>query len=186
MKRIFTLTALLCLFMMMGINAAVAQSKTATFDLSDKTNLDDKGNYNVAATAATPVAVSIPKTDNSFNDRGYRWQLGASGVTFYITLSEGYVIESITTTSDGSKNMSSNATFNVASGSTSLGNSASIPKNGDATWNNSSKNPARDLTMTFQNLFDLYGWISLMSQLIIINRALYVNKQQEGKICAIT
>lgn len=33
---------------------------------------------------------------------------------------------------------------------------------------------------------DLYGWISLMSQLIIINRALYVNKQQEGKICAIT
>lgn len=34
--------------------------------------------------------------------------------------------------------------------------------------------------------FDLYGWISLMSQLIIINRALYVNKQQEGKICAIT
>jgi hypothetical protein len=24
--------------------------------------------------------------------------------------------------------------------------------------------------------FDLYGWISLMSQLIIINRALYVNK----------
>lgn len=153
MKRIFTLTALLCLFMMMGINAAVAQSKTATFDLSDKTNLDDKGNYNVAATAATPVAVSIPKTDNSFNDRGRRWQLRASGVTFYITLSEGYVIESITTTSDGSKNMSSNATFNVASGSTSLGNSASIPKDGDATWNNSSKNPARDLTMTFQNLF---------------------------------
>ena len=153
MKRIFTLTALLCLFMMMGINAAVAQSKTATFDLSDKTNLDDKGNYNVAATAATPVAVSIPKMDNSFNDSGYRWQLRASGVTFYITLSEGYVIESITTTSDGSKNMSSNATFNVASGSTSLGNSASIPKNGDATWNNSSKNPARDLTMTFQNLF---------------------------------
>ena len=154
MKRIFTLTALLCLFMMMGINAAVAQSKTATFDLSDKTNLDDKGNYNVAATAATPVAVSIPKTDNSSNDRGHRWQLRASGVTFYITLSEGYVIESITTTSDGSKNMSSNATFNVASGSTSLGNSASIPKNGDATWNNSSKNPARDLTMTFQNLFN--------------------------------
>ena len=37
-----------------------------------------------------------------------------------------------------------------------------------------------------QNYFDLYGWISLMSQLIIINRALYVNKQQEGKICAIT
>lgn len=36
------------------------------------------------------------------------------------------------------------------------------------------------------NKFDLYGWISLMSQLIIINRALYVNKQQEGKICAIT
>ena len=35
-------------------------------------------------------------------------------------------------------------------------------------------------------LNDLYGWISLMSQLIIINRALYVNKQQEGKICAIT
>lgn len=28
--------------------------------------------------------------------------------------------------------------------------------------------------------FDLYGWISLMSQLIIINRALYVNKQQEA------
>lgn len=153
MKRIFTLTALLCLFMMMGINAAVAQSKTATFDLSKTTNLDDKGNYNVAATAATPVAVSIPKTDNSFNDRGYRWQLRASGVTFSITLSEGYVIESITTTSDGSKNMSSNATFNVASGSTSLGNSESIPKNGDAKWNNSSKNPARDLTMTFQNLF---------------------------------
>ena len=38
----------------------------------------------------------------------------------------------------------------------------------------------------FWNFFDLYGWISLMSQLIIINRALYVNKQQEGKICAIT
>ena len=37
-----------------------------------------------------------------------------------------------------------------------------------------------------ENFFDLYGWISLMSQLIIINRALYVNKQQEGKICAIT
>ena len=37
-----------------------------------------------------------------------------------------------------------------------------------------------------RNYFDLYGWISLMSQLIIINRALYVNKQQEGKICAIT
>ena len=36
------------------------------------------------------------------------------------------------------------------------------------------------------HVFDLYGWISLMSQLIIINRALYVNKQQEGKICAIT
>ena len=155
MKRIFTLTALLCLFMMMGINAAVAQSKTATFDLSDKTNLDDKGNYNVAATADTPVAVSIPKTDNSSNDEGKRWQLRASGVTFYITLSEGYVIDSITTTSDGSKNMSSNATFNVASGSTSLGNSTIIPKNGDATWKNSNKNPARDLnlTMTFQNLF---------------------------------
>lgn len=39
---------------------------------------------------------------------------------------------------------------------------------------------------TISNYFDLYGWISLMSQLIIINRALYVNKQQEGKICAIT
>ena len=38
----------------------------------------------------------------------------------------------------------------------------------------------------FPKYFDLYGWISLMSQLIIINRALYVNKQQEGKICAIT
>ena len=38
----------------------------------------------------------------------------------------------------------------------------------------------------FSKKFDLYGWISLMSQLIIINRALYVNKQQEGKICAIT
>ncbi len=37
-----------------------------------------------------------------------------------------------------------------------------------------------------QKFIDLYGWISLMSQLIIINRALYVNKQQEGKICAIT
>lgn len=42
MKRIFTLTALLCLFMMMGINAAVAQSSnfTATFSYnSDSTNL---------------------------------------------------------------------------------------------------------------------------------------------------
>lgn len=38
----------------------------------------------------------------------------------------------------------------------------------------------------YRKEFDLYGWISLMSQLIIINRALYVNKQQEGKICAIT
>lgn len=27
-----------------------------------------------------------------------------------------------------------------------------------------------------EKYFDLYGWISLMSQLIIINRALYVNK----------
>ena len=40
--------------------------------------------------------------------------------------------------------------------------------------------------MFMKKFFDLYGWISLMSQLIIINRALYVNKQQEGKICAIT
>ena len=38
MKRIFTLTALLCLFMMMGINAAVAQSSnfTATFSYNIK------------------------------------------------------------------------------------------------------------------------------------------------------
>lgn len=45
------------------------------------------------------------------------------------------------------------------------------------------------LTQIYDNItkyYDLYGWISLMSQLIIINRALYVNKQQEGKICAIT
>ena len=40
MKRIFTLTALLCLFMMMGINAAVAQSSnfTATFSYNSKSN----------------------------------------------------------------------------------------------------------------------------------------------------
>ena len=42
------------------------------------------------------------------------------------------------------------------------------------------------ITVIHRKKFDLYGWISLMSQLIIINRALYVNKQQEGKICAIT
>ena len=44
----------------------------------------------------------------------------------------------------------------------------------------------RDESNSRMKDFDLYGWISLMSQLIIINRALYVNKQQEGKICAIT
>lgn len=40
MKRIFTLTALLCLFMMMGINAAVAQSSnfTATFSYKSESN----------------------------------------------------------------------------------------------------------------------------------------------------
>ena len=40
MKRIFTLTALLCLFMMMGINAAVAQSSnfTATFSYNSERN----------------------------------------------------------------------------------------------------------------------------------------------------
>lgn len=40
MKRIFTLTALLCLFMMMGINAAVAQSNnfTATFSYNSESN----------------------------------------------------------------------------------------------------------------------------------------------------
>ena len=40
MKRIFTLTALLCLFMMMGINAAVAQSSnfTATFSYNSESN----------------------------------------------------------------------------------------------------------------------------------------------------
>lgn len=42
------------------------------------------------------------------------------------------------------------------------------------------------INISIAKFFDLYGWISLMSQLIIINRALYVNKQQEGKICAIT
>ena len=45
---------------------------------------------------------------------------------------------------------------------------------------------AYEVAMLVRKSFDLYGWISLMSQLIIINRALYVNKQQEGKICAIT
>ena len=47
-------------------------------------------------------------------------------------------------------------------------------------------NTIKATTKRYRKNFDLYGWISLMSQLIIINRALYVNKQQEGKICAIT
>ena len=59
-------------------------------------------------------------------------------------------------------------------------------KNGWQSTLQSSFTPARTLLLSFENNFDLYGWISLMSQLIIINRALYVNKQQEGKICAIT
>lgn len=58
MKRIFTLTALLCLFMMMGINAAVAQSKTATFDLtSGKANTDG-----IYTDASSGLVMNIPYT----------------------------------------------------------------------------------------------------------------------------
>lgn len=58
MKRIFTLTALLCLFMMMGINAAVAQSKTATFYLTSGTKQTD----GIYTDASSGLVMKIPYT----------------------------------------------------------------------------------------------------------------------------
>ena len=58
MKRIFTLTALLCLFMMMGINAAVAQSKTATFDLTSQPIQKD----GIYTDASSGLVMKIPYT----------------------------------------------------------------------------------------------------------------------------
>lgn len=81
MKRIFTLTALLCLFMMMGINAAVAQSKTATFDLTSQ-SIQKDGIY---TDASSGLVMKIPYTvdHTSFYNktRGWRIYLDTDGWT---------------------------------------------------------------------------------------------------------
>lgn len=90
MKRIFTLTALLCLFMMMGINAAVAQSKTATFDLTSRPIQKD----GIYTDASSGLVMKIPYTTvkndknkdvahTSFynSERGWRIYLDTDGWT---------------------------------------------------------------------------------------------------------
>lgn len=72
MKRIFTLTALLCLFMMMGINAAVAQSSnfTATFSYnSESKNLVGSSSPvgvfgNASYTCGTNLSANGTKTND--------------------------------------------------------------------------------------------------------------------------
>lgn len=89
MKRIFTLTALLCLFMMMGINAAVAQ-ETATFDLTSQPIQKD----GIYTDASSGLVMKIPyttvKNDNNkdvahtsfYNStRGWRIYLDTDGWT---------------------------------------------------------------------------------------------------------
>ena len=65
MKRIFTLTALLCLFMMMGINAAVAQSKTATFDLTSGKAKTDGIYTDVSSGLVMNIPYTTTKNDNN-------------------------------------------------------------------------------------------------------------------------
>ena len=88
MKRIFTLTALLCLFMMMGINAAVAQSKTATFDLTSGKAKTDGIYTDVSSGLVMNIPYTTTKNDNnedvahtSFYDaeRGWRIYLDTDG-----------------------------------------------------------------------------------------------------------
>ena len=88
MKRIFTLTALLCLFMMMGINAAVAQSKTATFDLTSGKAETDGIYTDVSSGLVMNIPYTTTKNDNNkdvvhtsfYNaDRGWRIYLDTDG-----------------------------------------------------------------------------------------------------------
>ena len=81
MKRIFTLTALLCLFMMMGINAAVAQSKTATFDLTSGKAKTDGIYTDVSSGLVMNIPYTTVKNDKNEDvahtsfysaDRGWR------------------------------------------------------------------------------------------------------------------
>lgn len=82
MKRIFTLTALLCLFMMMGINAAVAQSKTATFDLTSGKAKTDGIYTDVSSGLVMNIPYTTTKNDNnkdvdhtSFYNAGRGWRI---------------------------------------------------------------------------------------------------------------
>ena len=88
MKRIFTLTALLCLFMMMGINAAVAQSKTATFDLTSGKAKTDGIYTDVSSGLVMNIPYTTTKNDNNedvahtsfYNaERGWRIYLDTDG-----------------------------------------------------------------------------------------------------------
>ena len=88
MKRIFTLTALLCLFMMMGINAAVAQSKTATFDLTSGKAQTDGIYTDVSSGLVMNIPYTTTKNDKNedvahtsfYNaERGWRIYLDTDG-----------------------------------------------------------------------------------------------------------
>lgn len=128
MKRIFTLTALLCLFMMMGINAAVAQSKTATFDLTSGAQQTD----GIYTDASSGLVMKIPyttvKNDNkdvahtSFynSERGWRIYLDTDGWTISNPNSVKVTKLEFTniTKSGGGLN---NSSLNVYDGNNSLG-----------------------------------------------------------------
>lgn len=82
MKRIFTLTALLCLFMMMGINAAVAQSSnfTATFSYnSESKNLVGSSSPvgvfgNASYTCGTNLSTNGTKTNGDKTKTIFRFK----------------------------------------------------------------------------------------------------------------
>lgn len=131
MKRIFTLTALLCLFMMMGINAAVAQSKTATFDLTSRPIQKD----GIYTDASSGLVMKIPYTvgHTSFYNktRGWRIYLDTDGWTISNPNSVK-VTELEFTNSAQSGGGLNNSSLNVYDGNNLLG-TATLNKNNETT-----------------------------------------------------
>lgn len=140
MKRIFTLTALLCLFMMMGINAAVAQSKTATFDLTSRPIQKD----GIYTDASSGLVMKIPYTTvkndknkdvahTSFynSERGWRIYLDTDGWTINNPNSVKVTKLEFTNIYKGGSGLK-NSSLNVYDGDKLIG-TATLDKNNETT-----------------------------------------------------
>lgn len=169
MKRIFTLTALLCLFMMMGINAAVAQSKTATFDLTSRPIQKD----GIYTDASSGLVMKIPYTvdHTSFYNktRGWRIYLDTDGWTISnpnsVKVTEleftnsaqsgGGLNESSLNVYDGDK-LIGTATLNKKNVTTKISLTSASTSNLDLKFSPDSKTTASEAYIYFSNVTVTY------------------------------